>query len=97
MSCGKAIFCGAQVASRIRVPSFSGSEAISVSFSLFVLSTELPPLFESSSYESSGLLYAAIISLISAKTFSSRRLRNSTSNDGTKGALYSYPGSPMKY
>ena len=97
MSCGKAIFCGAQVASRIRVPAFSGPEAASVLLSLLVSSAELLPSFESSSDESSELLYAAIISLISAKIFSSRRLRNSTSNDGTKGALYSYPGSPMKY
>ena len=37
------------------------------------------------------------ISLISAKTSSLRRLRNSTSRDGANGALYSYPGSPMKY
>ena len=47
-----------------------------------VVSRWLPPL----GVGSSGVLYAMIISLISLRTSSVRRLRNSTRSDGTKGA-----------
>ena len=46
---------------------------------------------------SSGVLNAMIISLISSRMSSVRRLRNSTRSDGTNGASVWYPVRPIKY
>lgn len=66
VECNNQIFCGAQVASGITVPLFSPESFSSVS-------GWLPP----PGVGASGVLYAMIISLISLRTSSVRRLRNS--------------------
>lgn len=91
MSCGYELFCGPQVASRINVALLSPSN-ISLSLpsasllpSVWLLFSEL-----SSSMFSCRLNYI-IISLISSRMSSVRRLRNPTSNDGTTEVSYWYP------